>query len=175
MCVIWVTSTDCYMHVDPSRPHFLTWEVYKLGICWYLLVIIGLTTQLLNQVFSPSVENSICINHKWNMYISGFDWPWSYFNVAWHCVLILSHCVYIVLWPLQIIHWSEKYYNPLLILCWSCFCCWNSCKLVGSWIRFDGYKPLQTANGPQELQCWRCSDPVSAQSQFDPCRTRSNL
>ena len=42
------------------------------------------------------------------------------------------------------------------------------------WTTFDRYWPLQTENTPQELQFWRCSDPVVQPSQFGPCQTRSN-
>ena len=43
-----------------------------------------------------------------------------------------------------------------------------------SWTNFDRYWPLHTGNTPQELQFWRCFDPVVEPSQFGLYQTRSN-
>ena len=50
----------------------------------------------------------------------------------------------------------------------------TSSPLFLPWTTFDRYWTLQTWNTPQELQFWRCSDPVVYPSQFGHCHTLSN-
>ena len=49
-----------------------------------------------------------------------------------------------------------------------------SSPLILPWTTFDRYWQLQAGNTPQELQFWRCSDPVIYPSQFGPWGTHSN-